>query len=266
MPTKLSAGILLTLAMTLTAAAFAQDATPPFSTSPAVTSAAANPTAKVPAKTVTAIIVKSWGDNPVWADLNTNWSKYGKIPVSIDHTTLVKSDFTYADLVNSKADVVIISDAAGGTQQYSSAEFAAIAKYTKKGHSILATYASFQYSTYDNRGLAPVFGLSSSLTYDTTGISNDFDRVKSGCLLTKIPKNWQSQGFAESQVPLSDTWKGNLGKAKAFADSDSYVGVISLYTTKTYSGIFVSNMPEYNTVGGDDEQLLYNAITCYTKK
>ena len=66
-------------------------------------------------------------------------------------------------------------------------------------------------------------------------------------------------------MPSSNTWKGNLGKGKAVADSDSDVGVISLYTAKTYTGIYVSNMPEYNVVGGDDEQLLYNALTCYVK-
>jgi len=269
MPQKLPVAVLLAALAFSFATAVAQDnmssATPPF---PGWRETVPTTDQKVEpaAKTVNAIIVKSWGDNPVWADLNTNWSTYGKIPVSIDHTSLIKSDFTYQDLVNSKADVVIISDAAGGTQQYTSTEFAAIAKYAKKGHSMLATYATFEYSTYDNRGLAPVFGLSSSLTYDTVGISNDFDRVKSACLLTKIPKTWQSNGYNYSQAPSSGTWKGNLDKAKAIADSDSYVGVISAYTTKTYTGVFVSNMPEYLNVGGDDEQLLYNAITCYAKK
>jgi hypothetical protein len=256
---------LLALTIVFGALAYAQDTTPLRPIWPTATPAVEQK-AEPSATTVTAIIVKSWGDNPVWADLNTNWSTYGKIPVSIDHTTLIKSDFTYQDLVNSKADVVIISDAAGGTEQYSSAEFAAIAKYAKKGHPILATYATFQYSSYDNRGLAPVFGLNSTLTYTTTGISNDFDRVKKACLLNKIPSSWTSNGYNESQVPSSGSWKGNLDKAKAVADSDSYVGVISLYTAKTYTGIYVSNMPEYNTVGGDDEQLLYNAITCYVKK
>jgi len=169
-------------------------------------------------------------------------------------------------LVSSKADVVIMSDPAGGLQQYSSTEFAAIAKYAKKGHPMLATYATFQWSSTDNRGLAPVFGLSSTLDYTTSGIDNDFDRVKKACLLNKIPKSWTSEGYAESQVPSSGSWTGNLDKAKAVADSDDYVGVITVYTTKTYTGIYVSNMPEYQTTGGYDAQLLYNAITCYVKQ
>jgi hypothetical protein len=218
------------------------------------------------AKTVKAIIVKSWGDNPVWADLNTNWSTYGTIPVSVDHTTLIQSDFTYQDLVNSKAKVVIMSDAAGGTQQYSSAEIAAIAKYAKTGHSVIATYATFQYGTIDNRGLASAFGLSPKLTYTTESISGAFKKNAKGCLLKKISgSSWQSNGFNYSEVPDTGSWKKHLGKATAEANSDSYIGVITLYTAATYSGIYISNMPEYLNVGGPDEQLLYNAITCYAE-
>jgi len=39
---------------------------------------------------------------------------------------------------------------------------------------------------------------------------------------------------------------------------------VSLYTAPTYTGVYVSNFPEYNG-GTDDEQLLYNAVTCYAK-
>jgi hypothetical protein len=266
MPSKNLHTILLTLMIAVAATAFAQDATPPRSAASDATRYT-DYAMQRPAKTINAVIIKSWGDNPVWADLNTNWSTYGTIPVNIDHTTYIKSDFNYQDLVNSKANVVIISDAAGGPEQYSATEIAAVAKYARKGHSVLATYATFEYQTYDNRGLAPIFGLSSTLSYTTTGISGDFNKDAShACLLKKIPgSSWQSMGFNESQVPSSGSWTGNLGKAKAQADSDSFIGVISLYKTAKYAGIYVSNMPEYQNVGGPDEQFLYNAITCYAK-
>lgn len=219
--------------------------------------------------TVTGIIVKSWGNNPVWADLNANWSTYGTIPVSIDYTTLISSDFTYTDLVNSNADVIILSDPAGGLQQYSPAEVAAIVKYVKAGHSILATYVTFQYpiENIDNRALAPIFGLSSSLSYDYIGISNEFTKVANGCLFNKIPGPiGKSNGYPSSQVPSSGSWMGNLGAAVAGAESDSYVGVISGYRKNGITAIYVSNMPEFQTIGGEDEQFLYNAITCYVAK
>ena len=266
MRNKLPVAVLLTLVIVLAAPGYAQDATPPFSASLQSISAV-SPTVQSPAKTVKAIVVKSWGDNPVWADLTTNWSTYGKMPVSIDHTTLISNDFTYQDLVNSKANVIILSDVAGGNQVYSAAELAAIAKYAKKGHSVLGTYATFENGGTDDRGLAPVFGLSSTLTYSFTGISNTFKKDAKACLLAKIKgSSWQSNGYPESQMPSTGSWTGNLGKAKAIADSDTFVGVITVHTTKTYTGVYVSNMPEYQNVGGDDEQLLYNAITCYVKK
>jgi len=267
MPKKLLLTSFLTLMIVFAALAYAQDATPPLAAPREATPVVAQQV-EPPAGTVKAIVVKSWGDNPVWADLTTNWSTYGKIRVSIDHTTLIRNDFTYTDLVNSRAKVIILSDVAGGNQQYSSAEFAAIVKYAKKGHPVLGTYAAFYNpnGSVDDRRLAPVFGLKASLSYGFIGITNSFKKDAKGCLLNKIRgSSWQSNGYNQSQLPSSGTWTGNLGKAKAQADSDAFMGVVSLYKATTYTGIYISNMPEYQNVGGPDEQLLYNAITCYVK-
>jgi len=219
-------------------------------------------------KTVNVLFLKSWGVTSVWEDLKTNWSNYGKIPLSIDDTTYIDSDFTYQDLVNSKANVLVLSNPSGGTQQYTTAEFAAVSKYAKKGHPVIGTYLVFQWGDADNRALAPVFGLRSGIEYNTTevAISNDFTKVKQNqCLLKKISgKSWESAGYPYTEVPASGNWKGNLGKSKAIAQSDKYVGVITTYTTKQYTGVFISNFAEYNG-NTDDEQLLYNASTCYVK-
>jgi hypothetical protein len=219
-----------------------------------------------PSKTVNVLLLKSWGVTSVWEDLKTNWSKYGKIALSIDDSTYINTDFTYQDLVNSKANVLVISNPSGNFMAYSSAEVAAVAKYAKKGHPVIGTYLVFEYSTTDNRALAPIFGLDPKLQYSFTGISNLFDKTKQNqCLFKRITGNsWQSQGYADSQIPATGNWTGNLHKAKAVAESDSYVGVITTYKTTTYTGVFISNFPEYNG-GTDDEQLLYNASTCYVK-
>lgn len=251
------------LTMVSALAAYAQDVSSPPRNGRQLNPAVQHNT-QLPANTVTAVIVKSWGDNPVWADLTANWSTYGTIPVSIDDTTLISGDFTYADLVNSNANVVIMSDPAGGLQQYSPAEIAAILQYARAGHSVLGTYIVFQWNSTDNRGLAPVFGLSSSLSYEALSIDNEFEKVSQGCLLNKISgSSWLSNGYPQSQVPSSGSWTGNLGTAKAVADSDSYIGVVTVHHTKAFDGVYVSNMPEYQVTGGDDEQLLYNAITCF---
>jgi hypothetical protein len=245
----------------------AQEASPPKGAEPSLANNSAT-TDVGPAKSVNVVLLKSWGVTSVWEDLKTHWQNFGTRPVTIDDSTFISSDFTYQDLVKSKANVIVISDPAGGIQQYSPAEIAAVAKYAKKGHPVVGTFAVFQWSTIDNRGLAPVFGLCSKREYNTTavGISNQFIKTKRNqCLLKRIPaQSWQSNGYPFTQVPLTGSWKGHLGKATAVAESDKFAGVISVYTAATYTGVYVSNYPEYNG-GTDDEQLLYNAVTCYAK-
>jgi hypothetical protein len=244
----------------------AEEASPPKGTEPRLTDNTA--TAQiVPAKSVKVVLLKSWGVTSVWEAMKTNWKSFGKTPVTIDDSTYVSSDFTYQDIVASKANVIVLSNPAGGNQPYSPAEIAAVAKYAKKGHAVIGTYLVFQWGSTDNRGLAPVFGLNSKIAYNgAVGISNLFKKTKQNqCLLKRIPgASWQSNGYPFTQVPTTGSWKGHLGKATAVADSDKYVGVVTRYTTTTYTGVFVSNFPEYNG-GTDDEQLLYNAVTCFAK-
>ena len=263
----IAAVVCFALAMLLAGRVFAQE------TSPArenITKVAKNaPSAEVvPTGTVKIVLLKSWGQTSIWEDMSSNWQNFGKIPVTVDNTTYIDSDFTYQDIVASKANVIVLSDPAGGTQQYSAAEIAAVSKYAKKGHTVIGTYAVFQYSSVDNRGLAPVFGFSSKIEFNTTevGISNLFKKTKSKeCLLKGITgSSWQSDGYPYTQLPATGTWKGHLGKATVIAESDSYLGIVSFYKAPTYTGVFVSNFPEYNG-GTDDEQLLYNASTCYVK-
>jgi hypothetical protein len=225
-----------------------------------------SPVVDNPAPTVNVLLLKSWGVTTVWEDLKTNWSKYGTIPLSIDDSTYIDSDFTYQDLVNAKANVLVLSDPSGGVRTYSTAEIAAVTKYARQGHPVVGTYAVFQCCTVDNRGLAPIFGFSSTQTYDYVSISNLFDKVKPNpCLFRGISgSSWQSNGYPNSQVPTGGNWTGNLGHATAIADSDSLVGVVTTYTATGYTAVFISNFPEYYG-GTDDEQLLYNASTCYVK-
>jgi hypothetical protein len=244
----------------------AQEASPP--KGPEVklagSSASTNPT---PLKSVKVVLLKSWGPTSVWSAMSTNWQNFGKIPVTVDDTTYIGSDFTYQDIVASKANVIVLSNPAGGIQQYSQAEIAAVAKYAKKGHPVVGTYLVFQWASVDNRGLAPVFGLNANFQYNgAVAISNLFKKTKQNqCLLKRIPGgSWQSNGYSYTQVPTTGSWKGHLDEAAAVAESDKYVGVISLHTAATYTGVYVSNFPEYNG-GTDDEQLLYNAVTCYAK-
>jgi len=224
-------------------------------------------TGPAPAKAVKVSILKSYGETSIWDAMSTNWQDFGKRPVTVDQT-YINSDFTYKDLVNSKADVIVLSNPAGGLQQYSPDEIAAVAKYAKKGHTVIGTFVVFQWVGIDNRGLAPIFGLNSKIEYNTdeVGISNLFEKHRpKACLLKRIAgDSWQSSGYPETQVPATGSWTGHLGKAKAVAESDNYTGLVGRYDAPTYVAVYISNYPEYNG-GVDDEQLLYNAVTCFAK-
>src|SRR5579872_548655 len=248
----IAAAVCFSLGMLLVVQVLAQEASPSREN---ISKPAKNAVADVVAPgTVKVVLLKSWGAASVWQEMSSNWQNFGKIPVTVDYTTYVGSDFTYQDIVSSKANVIVLSDPAGGLQQYSAAEIAAVAKYAKKGHTVLGTYLVFQWSTVDNRGLAPVFGLSSKIAYTTNqvGISNLFVKKKAkSCLLRGITgRSWQSDGYPYTEVPATGNWTGHLGKAKAVAESDNFVGLVSLYTAPTYTGVLVSNFPEYN--GGTD--------------
>lgn len=213
---------------------------------------------------VSVLLLKSWGVTTGWEDLKTQWQNYGTTPITIDDSTYLNSDFTYQDLVNSGANVIVLSDSAGGEQQYSSAEMAAVARYALAGHTVLGTYAVFDW-TVDNRGLMPIFGLRASLPYYYTGISNSFVHgASASCLFHNLPSNWQSFGYAYSQVPSSHLrWNPTaLNAAQVVAESDNFKGIITVYNEGNYTAIYISNFPEYNGET-NDLQLLYNAVTCY---
>ena len=215
---------------------------------------------------VNVVLLTSWGTTSGWSDLQTEWQNYGTTPLTIDDTTYIDSDFTYQDLVNSGADVIVLSDPAGGGKQYSSAEIAAVQEYAKTGHAVLGTYVVFEWGSTDNTGLLPVFGLSSVGQYANTAISNTFDQVASqACLFRDIPNPWQSDGYAYSQVPTpASTWgEKALNLATLEADSDGAEGIVSVYNGATYTAVYISNYPEYNG-GTYDLQLLYNSVTCFT--
>jgi hypothetical protein len=258
--------------MLLGAPVSAQEATPPIrkqnQAQGDVTDVYQVPAGAIP---VRAVVVKSWNDGraaSAWRELNAEWPMYGTRPITIDTTTLLSGSFSYADLVNSGADVIILSDPAGGLMQYSTEEVNAVARYTSEGHNVITTYVAFVWATIDNRGLAPNFGLRPDLAYDSTGISNIFNMITGcECLFTGIPPpSWTSSGYPYTQAPAGTLqWTDDtLAGAMVVADSDNHTAIASIYDGGTYSAIYISNMPEFfgSTV---DKQLLYNALTCYVR-
>lgn len=213
------------------------------------------------------VLLKSYGETSGWHELKTEWPKYGSKPIVIDDRTFLFRDFTYQDLVDSGADVIVLSDPAGGLQVYSQDEIDAVAQYASTGHVVLGTFVVFQWYQTDNRGLAPIFGLSSQIAYNTfaVSLSNLFKKVgEDQCLFSGLSGGyWRSKGYPSTQRPISLLpWPAALAGASIAAESDVFNGIVSTFNGGTYTAIYISNFPEYRG-GVNDKQLLYNAVTCY---
>lgn len=222
---------------------------------------------------IKAVVVRSWGNGGAsgWSDLNSEWSSYGNIPINIDTTTLGGvSSFTYQDLVDTGADVVILGNSAGGLKQFSSEEIEAIHQYALLGHNLVGTYRLYQWNgrdgdlNLDNRGLAPLFGHREDISYNTGNfpISNNFSKLTDSPLFVNMAEQWSSSEYPYTQLPSDDNqWNlSDLLGAEILAESDDYSGVITIYNTDNYTSIYISNLPEYNSTSVN-KQLLYNAIT-----
>jgi hypothetical protein len=272
MSRRVSVLILFVVTLAFGGQALAQQSSPPVPASAQTRSLQVTPLRKQPG-TVTILFLKSWeciGGQTLWDDLKTNWPNFGNIPISIDDTTYICADFTYQDIVNSAPDVLVLSDPSGGGEQYSTAEIQAVERYANAGHVVVGTYAVFEYASTDNTELAPIFGFQPLIGYATGAITNDFfKRDSSSCLMTGIPgSSWMSEGYAESQFPSTPGRWTNAAfeNVKPALNLAAYEGDdLALITSRksgNFASVFISNFPEYNG-GTDDEQLLYNSVTCF---
>ncbi len=247
-------------------AVLAREASPPF---PADGGQAES--SELIAGTRTAVVVKSWGfsDDLVWEYLTLNWSLFGTTPVSIDYTTLINAPtFTLADLQNVGADVVIVSDPCGGTVQWSPEEVAALETYALAGHNLVGTYLMLQWVDFDNRGLAPLWGLDPNLVYDAIETGSELVSpvlMPTHCLFDGIGDVMDVGGYPSVQVPQNDLkWDfEDVDVAEIVALGEDGHNVVTTYDAGPYSAHYISYMPEYQ--GGEyfeAAQWLYNAITC----
>jgi hypothetical protein len=249
----------------VTSASFGVATSPPSSAAPQASPGIATPA------TIRAIVVGSWGygsGDLVWDYLNANWSLYGSVPIFIDSSTLhVVPSFTLSDLQNSGADVVIVSDPAGGVRQWTAAEASALAAYAAQGHPLIGTFLLLQYATFDNRILAPLWGLRSDLAYRPIEApsATTADILSPGdCLFTRIENPLNQGGYPYVQVPLDGSWDpSDLAGATFLARSQDGRNVVTFYSSASIRATYISYMPEYqNGSQFDATQYLYNAIVC----
>jgi hypothetical protein len=218
---------------------------------------------------IEAVVVKSWGGcsppSLIWDSLNATWQDYGDVPIHIDYSYPGLCDYgpvTYRTLLESGADVVIVSDPSGNPWQWSQDEVRALDRYVRAGHTVIGTYLLLSSGGYDNRALAPIFGLPATPSYSNQEVTPTYNVLEpSNPLFAGLPDPYVSVGYNKSQTPSDGSWDaGDLTGARYVGMTDDSAAAILVYERTSYTAVYVTSMPEFNG-GTQDHQFFYNAIT-----
>lgn len=222
---------------------------------------------------VTAILVDPYFGCEVadaWANLNTNWSKYGSIPLSISTSgRLCHGTFTLSDLEASGADSVIL-DSTAAFYTLTPDEIQALQAYLQQGHTLLGEDTIFQWNTkHSNNGLAPLFGLVEQSTWYKNGLGGKSPHYKlqeqdpdAAVLLRDVANPYVSNLYGQGQKPANKSWVAeDLDGARYIARTHNQGNAITVYDGPSYTAIYISSQAAfYNNSTPDDLQFLYNAI------
>lgn len=203
-----------------------------------------------------------------WATLNSNWSDYGSVPVSI--TTggdLCEGTFTLADLEASGADTVIL-DSTAYDFTLTAGEIQALQTYVEEGHTLVGEDTIFQWkSKHNDNGLAPLFGLASQTNWYIDGLQGKSpeyqlheDDPDAGVLFKSVDNPYTSSLYGRGQKPARKKWlPGALAGARYVGITQDKRNAISVYDGSSYTAIYISSQAAFFSTP-DDLQFLYNAI------
>ncbi|UCF08259.1 MAG: hypothetical protein JSW28_00780, partial [Thermoplasmata archaeon] len=202
-------------------------------------------------------ILDSWGtdysEDSCWDDLNGNWMDFGTIPIAIDYTLLNKDDIEYEDLVNSEADVLLISCAFAW--EFTDSEIDAITQYIEEGHGFIATAGTLYSNVPNNNKLAPLFGMRDDHSYEADSTSSLEILEPGHPVFIDIPDPYQMASDS-SVTPPDFSWDADdLTEGTYLALSTNGIGAI----IENKGFVFITHFVEYES-NSDDMQLLYNAM------
>jgi hypothetical protein len=203
-----------------------------------------------------------------WDELNSNWINYGPDDILIDYANLNKDNITYADLVNSGADVIISSCNGWGTEYtLTEPECMAVAQYVNQGHGFIVTGVSFE-NAYDVstqmqvQHFAPLVGIDATLAYEINwwGGYEPVHLADPALSLWNGISNPVAAYFSFTLTPTQYiSWINTITDGELLAYSLD--GVIAVIGKK--NSVFHSCLPEIEApYSGEKEhfQFLYNAI------
>ncbi len=202
-----------------------------------------------------------------WDHLNQNWNNYGDKEIIIDYNSL-RNAFTFADLEQLDADVLIVSVNMSNGGTLTENECKAIVKYVENGHGLYISAATFNnyYETatrYQVQYLAPLVGLDPSLGYiwGNTNPRPVYISDPSHLLWKDIQSPFAVSYSGSTVSPYPDTnWETAIVDGELLAIStDKRTAVIT-----KQNRVYHSSLPEINSYSGnvdvEDMQFVYNAI------
>ena len=219
---------------------------------------------------INAVVFDSWGTDysiySIFDELNEEWYKYGDYLVNIDYKSLNKEDITYQDILESKADVLIISDAwdnsqyTGNNWEYSDNEIEAIKKYVNEGHGIIATSGTFSELVKNNMKLAPLFGMDQNKIGDWANAwSQRMKKLyKNSLIFDKIDEDIY---FTPAYLNNDNLELDNLQNSALLGISTDDVAKI-IFNSENANNIYLTTMEELGGFSGvaNNKILFYNAI------
>jgi len=156
----------------------------------------------------------------------------------------------------SNADVIIFGDV-DDTNSLTQAEVGFAQQYVSAGHNVIGTYLIFS----ANYQLEPLFGfkpIGSSYNYISSSLP--WRILQNTTLTNRLPNPWTSSlSWPYNCVPTTG-WASTIGSATIVTGTSDNYGVVTLFNSGSYSGIYISYLAEYMSKQYD-YQLLYNAIT-----
>ncbi|MCK4445252.1 MAG: hypothetical protein KAW09_11955, partial [Thermoplasmata archaeon] len=221
-------------------------------------------------------ILDSWGtDNPLltpWDEIETNWANYGPREVLIDYTTLDKENISFRDLINSGAEVLLISSSNStmlSTAEFSLEEIDAIQSYLEVfNRGIVGTGLTLSTYMANNNQLAPLFGVNVSVSFTKAiGVTTYQQLRPAHTVFFNVSDPFQTGSGISctpgTQIPDPNGWAADIllpdGRYLANTTPIPSFGAIMASDTGTHRGIYLSSFMEMSSTN-DDRQVLYNAM------
>lgn len=222
---------------------------------------------------IKAVVLDSWGadkaEYTIFDEMNENWMLYGDYAVTIDYKTLNKEDITYEDIVDSNADVLIISNAwtnqhFGFQFEFKDSEIQAIKQYVNEGHGLIGTSGTLSEYSPNNIKLAELFGIKEKigLWSRDSGSYYPMNILVSDAILTKNLPDEYSLGYGAAIINLElDETKPVVTVAKILERGDLWKNIfVSAYKPERGASIYFTPIIEIVYANEIDKQFFYNAL------